>query len=217
MEKRFRYRKLLVSFLVAASFVVKAQTPVDPVVLTVAGKDVPLSEFVYIAGKNSEVNLSDSASLCSYLELFKKFKLKVTEAESLGIDTTQSFASELNGYREQLAKSYLKDTQVVSEDVIRSLELEYPDFKHLMQEYRDGILLFEVSNREVWNRSSEDKAGLQFFFDQHKAQYESNSLEMVRGQVIADYQIWLDNQWTERLSKKYPITVHWDVLKNVSN
>ncbi|MBP7485870.1 MAG: hypothetical protein KA789_00325, partial [Parabacteroides sp.] len=147
MEKRFRYRKLLVSFLVAASFVVKAQTPVDPVVLTVAGKDVPLSEFVYIAGKNSEVNLSDSASLCSYLELFKKFKLKVAEAESLGIDTTQSFASELNGYREQLAKSYLKDTQVVSEDVIRSLELEYPDFKHLMQEYRDGILLFEVSNR----------------------------------------------------------------------
>ena len=60
MEKRFHFRKLLVSLLVAASVVVKAQTSVDPTVMNVAGKDVPLSEFVYIAGKNSEVNLADS-------------------------------------------------------------------------------------------------------------------------------------------------------------
>lgn len=216
MEKRFRYKKLLVSFLVAASFAVKAQTSVDPVVMTVAGKDVPLSEFVYIAGKTSEVNLSDSASLCSYLELFKKFKLKVAEAESFGIDTTRSFADELKGYREQLAKSYLKDSQIVSEHAIKSLELSYPEFKYLMQEYRDGILLFEVSNREVWNRASADKEGLQAFFEQHKAQYDAVTLEPVRGQVIADYQTWLDNQWTELLAKKYSIKVYWDVLKNVS-
>ena len=43
MEKRFHFRKLLVSLLVAASVVVKAQTSVDPTVMNVAGKDVPLS------------------------------------------------------------------------------------------------------------------------------------------------------------------------------
>lgn len=146
MEKRFHFRKLLVSLLVAASVVVKAQTSVDPTVMNVAGKDVPLSEFVYIAGKNSEVNLADSASLGTYLELFKKFKLKVAEAESLGMDTTQSFVNELKGYQEQLLKSYSKDSgEVLTPDKIRHIEQNYPEYKHLMQEYRDGILLLRLA------------------------------------------------------------------------
>ncbi|HML70683.1 MAG TPA: hypothetical protein PKA78_04855 [Macellibacteroides fermentans] len=217
MEKRFHFRKLLVSLLVAASVVVKAQTSVDPTVMNVAGKDVPLSEFVYIAGKNSEVNLADSASLVTYLELFKKFKLKVAEAESLGMDTTQSFVNELKGYHEQLLKSYSKDSgEVLSPDKIRYIEQNYPEYKHLMQEYRDGILLFEVSDREVWSRASSDAAGLETFFEQTKQKYSSDNLDAVRGEVIADYQSWLDNQWTKRLADKYPIKVYWEVLKKLT-
>ena len=217
MEKRFHFRKLLVSLLVAASVVVKAQTSVDPTVMNVAGKDVPLSEFVYIAGKNSEVNLADSASLGTYLELFKKFKLKVAEAESLGMDTTQSFVNELKGYQEQLLKSYSKDSgEVLTPDKIRHIEQNYPEYKHLMQEYRDGILLFEVSDREVWSRASSDAAGLETFFEQTKQKYSSDNLDAVRGEVIADYQSWLDNQWPKRLAVKYPIKVYWEVLKKLT-
>ncbi|WP_446773873.1 hypothetical protein [Macellibacteroides fermentans] len=213
MEKRFHFRKLLVSLLIAASVVVKAQTSVDPTVMTVAGKDVPLSEFVYIAGKNNEVNLTDSASLHTYLELFTKFKLKVAEAESLGLDTTQGFINELKGYQEQLVKSYSKDSDdVLTPEKIRCIEQDCPEYKHLMQEYRDGILLFEVSDREVWSRASSDTAGLEAFFEQSKQKYSSDSLDAVRGEVIADYQNWLDNQWTKRLAGKYPIKVYWDVL-----
>ncbi|MDR0543604.1 MAG: peptidylprolyl isomerase [Dysgonamonadaceae bacterium] len=51
------------------------------------------------------------------------------------------------------------------------LEDKYPEFKNLMQEYRDGILLFEVSNREVWDKASTDTAGLTGYFEIHKSRY----------------------------------------------
>jgi peptidyl-prolyl cis-trans isomerase SurA len=40
-----------------------------------------------------------------------------------------------------------------------------------MQEYRDGILLFEVINNEVWDKSSLDTLGLEKFFDENKTKY----------------------------------------------
>lgn len=51
------------------------------------------------------------------------------------------------------------------------LESKYPEFRNLMNEYRDGILLFDISNREVWEKASNDVAGLQKYFKAHKKQY----------------------------------------------
>lgn len=82
----------------------------DPVLFTVAGNPVPLSEFEYIYNKNNAKNADYSeASLTEYLDLYKKFKLKVQKARDLKLDTIVSLKNELAGYREQLAKSYLVD------------------------------------------------------------------------------------------------------------
>ena len=82
----------------------------DPVLFTVAGTPVPLSEFEYIYNKNNAKNADYSKeSLSEYLELYKKFKLKVQKAKDLKLDTIVSLKNELAGYREQLAKSYLVD------------------------------------------------------------------------------------------------------------
>lgn len=51
------------------------------------------------------------------------------------------------------------------------LEKKYDDFRFLMQEYHDGILLFEVSNREVWDKASKDTEGLDKYFRAHKTDY----------------------------------------------
>ena len=40
------------------------------------------------------------------------------------------------------------------------LEQKYPDFRYLMNEFHDGILLFDISSKNVWNRVQEDSAGL---------------------------------------------------------
>ncbi len=52
------------------------------------------------------------------------------------------------------------------------LEKKYPEFGHLMQEYRDGILLFEISNREVWEKSVKEKELLQKFFEKNRDNYK---------------------------------------------
>ncbi|MDR0988121.1 MAG: peptidylprolyl isomerase, partial [Prevotellaceae bacterium] len=49
------------------------------------------------------------------------------------------------------------------------LELHYPLFRALMQEYRDGILLFEISNREIWSPVGETV--LADFFVRHRSRY----------------------------------------------
>jgi peptidyl-prolyl cis-trans isomerase SurA len=59
----------------------------------------------------------------------------------------------------------------LSEAENNQLESKYPDFKNLMREYRDGILLFEVSNREVWDKASADTLGLTRYFEANKAKY----------------------------------------------
>ena len=51
------------------------------------------------------------------------------------------------------------------------LEKKYDDFRLLMNEYHDGILLFEVSNEEVWEKASRDTAGLATFFKKNKENY----------------------------------------------
>ena len=47
----------------------------------------------------------------------------------------------------------------------------YPDFRNLMQEYRDGILLFELTDKKVWSKAVKDSVGLREFYDKHKNNY----------------------------------------------
>lgn len=51
------------------------------------------------------------------------------------------------------------------------LEEKYPDFKNLINEYHDGILLFDISNRMVWGKASQDVKGLEKYFKKHKKAY----------------------------------------------
>lgn len=51
------------------------------------------------------------------------------------------------------------------------LEQKHPEFRMLMQEYRDGMLLFEISSREVWNRAPSDEAGMAAYFETHRSDY----------------------------------------------
>jgi len=53
----------------------------------------------------------------------------------------------------------------------KSLEGAYPDFRNLIQEYRDGILMFDISNKEVWGKASDDADGLSAYFEKNKQQY----------------------------------------------
>lgn len=85
----------------------------DPVLFTVAGKPVHLSEFNYIYTKTNGSKADFSrASVEEYLDLYTKFKMKVARAKEMQLDTIPSLQEELAGYRRQLADSYLTDKEV---------------------------------------------------------------------------------------------------------
>jgi peptidyl-prolyl cis-trans isomerase SurA len=53
------------------------------------------------------------------------------------------------------------------------LEKKYPEFRYLMKEFHDGILLFEISNKKVWDRISHDSLGLYQYYENTKYNYLS--------------------------------------------
>jgi len=53
-----------------------------------------------------------------------------------------------------------------------NLENEFPEFASVMEEYRDGLLLFDLMDKEIWQRSKTDSVGLKAFYDTQKNKYE---------------------------------------------
>jgi len=52
------------------------------------------------------------------------------------------------------------------------LEDFYPDFKALMSEYHDGILLFNLMDKMVWTKAMNDTTGLKTFYKEHRPKYK---------------------------------------------
>jgi len=60
---------------------------------------------------------------------------------------------------------------VVNDFEEHKLVEENPEFKNLMEEYRDGIMLFELMDRNVWSKAARDTVGLKAFYETHKSKY----------------------------------------------
>jgi len=80
---------------------------------------------------------------------------EVGNYEQMGLDT------QLDAWSEKMLLAY--------ED--RHLEAKYPDFRNLYKEYRDGILLFDVSSKEVWDKAAMDSVGLTAYFEKNRSKY----------------------------------------------
>lgn len=66
---------------------------------------------------------------------------------------------------QRLTKEEIMDQRA---DSLASID---PDMQNLFREYHDGLLLYEISNREVWDKASKDEAGLNNYFKKNKKKY----------------------------------------------
>jgi peptidyl-prolyl cis-trans isomerase SurA len=132
-----------------------SQQDQDPIVMTIADIEVPLSEFLFLAQKDNGVNLLNKKSLENYIELFKTFKLKIADAKSLRIQESIRFKEELATYRSQLISSCLVDNEG-EEKVVREV---YERGKELLSLSHIIFLLPEQSlpkdTLEVFNKANE--------------------------------------------------------------
>lgn len=100
--------KFILSALLASAMCASAAE--DPVLMTINGKDVKLSEFEYMYHKNNKQQI-EKESLNDYVDRFVVYKLKVADAEAAGLDTVKTFVNELNGHKEELVKPYLDNSK----------------------------------------------------------------------------------------------------------
>ncbi len=118
-----------------------AQINNESTLMTIGGKNVTVGEFMSIYLKNNpkadtlgnkvirKGEIINKQNLLEYLELYINFKLKVREAEDLGLDTLTSFKTELNGYRDQLAKPYFIDEPTIDKLVQEAFDREHYDVR----------------------------------------------------------------------------------------
>lgn len=63
-----------------------------------------------------------------------------------------------------------------------NLELENEDFANILKEYRDGLLLFDLMEKEIWNKASKDSVGLEAYYNVNKSKYQwEDRVEVVIG------------------------------------
>ena len=70
----------------------------------------------------------------------------------------------------QMYQDWVEKTCINLED--SRLEEKYPEFAALMQEYRDGILLFELMDQKVWGKAVKDSIGLKQYYELTKDSYK---------------------------------------------
>ncbi len=112
------------------------------VLLTVAGEQVTKEEFIRVYSKNNKQPSFDRESLDEYMNLFINFKLKVKEAEALGLDTSQTFTKEFEGYKLQLEKPYFKDESIVDAMALEAYERLKWELKasHILINVKEGAM-----------------------------------------------------------------------------
>ena len=106
---------VVLSFIVACFCTPALAQDKNATVLTVDGEPTSLEEFENIFRKNNRDSAITAQSLDEYMELFINFKLKVKEAREAGLDTVKKFKTELDGYRAQLARPYLTDSDKLND------------------------------------------------------------------------------------------------------
>ncbi|HEY0654443.1 MAG TPA: peptidylprolyl isomerase, partial [Chryseosolibacter sp.] len=74
-------------------------------------------------------------------------------------------------YIEQVYNQYVDEVQAIAFE--EKIKQQNPEYAFLLNEYYEGILLFEIMEREVWNKASEDSLGQQRYFDAHRDAYRA--------------------------------------------
>jgi peptidyl-prolyl cis-trans isomerase SurA len=87
------------------------------------------------------------------------------------LETQMSFRTQgdVNDIMRGIYKTWVEESIVNFED--SQLEKKYVDFANLYREYRDGILLFDLTDQKVWSKAVKDTAGLREFYEKNKNNY----------------------------------------------
>ncbi len=143
-------------------------------------KEVPKIKDEFIA--TLDTSLSEGEWDLNKAEKFNKTIFTLTDSTGTVTPfTQQDFAKYLSTHQTKRSGSnaqaiaYSMFDQWIGEACLGYLEERldkiYPDFRNLMREYRDGILLFDLTDQMVWSKAVKDTAGIEIFYNENKNNY----------------------------------------------
>jgi len=122
-----------------------------------------------------------------------------------------------------------KSTEELYKDFINKSLMDYykqnlftqnSHYRHVYTEYRDGLLLFDLMENEVWNKAKEDTLALKKYYNNNKSLFLNDNKTIkpyndIRGEVISNYQVLFEKQWINSLREKRTIFIDKKVLKRI--
>lgn len=161
-------------------------------------------------------NLAPMATYANQQLTVKDFAKYVSRFQ--GIELTTSLEKFLNERFEKYVEEKLYAYE--KENLIN----KYPDFRELVNEYHDGMILYEINSQKVWTQAITDTAGLKEYYEKIKKNYPVNpnanpveykSYNQIKATVITEYQNHLDELWLQELRQKYPVQINEDVYATI--
>ncbi len=107
----------------------------------------------------------------------------------------------------------------LNEEIFRyfkeNLKNTNPEFAKILKEYEEGLLVFDLMQQKVWNKSSKDTLGLKNYFYKNKAKYTFKDFSKNKGQVMNDYQDFLEKNLIAELRKKHTVKIKKSTFKKL--
>ena len=120
----------------------------------------------YAAGTWTVPNLKTDRSVATFADQELR---QSTILEFWAKNQKQQSEESIEEYLRLLFNVISNDKIIAYED--SQLEVKYPDFRNLVREYREGILLFDLTQEEVWDKAAKDSVGIYNHYQKIKNNY----------------------------------------------
>lgn len=173
-------------------------------VAAINGKPITQKEFVWIYKKHRPASLKPTLTdLISFLNIYIDFKLKVLDAREAGLDKDSTYLAEVKNYEQALLESVPP-------------ELRTADYTLPINEYKDALLLFNISQTKIWDRVEDSEETIKQYYLAHADTYAPSSFEDIKAEVTSDYQKQMECTWVTALRNKHKITIDQALLNKLA-
>ncbi len=123
-------------------------------------------------------------------------------------------------FLENLFPNFVADKMLAYERT--QLMNKYPEYRDVVNEVYDGLMIYEINSLKVWNAAIKDTVGAKKFYETIKTQFSTGdsiapykTFDEVRAVVISQYQDLLEKEWIKELYKKYPVKLNEDIFHSI--
>ncbi|MBB6500263.1 hypothetical protein [Pedobacter cryoconitis] len=172
-------------------------------VAVVNGKPISQKEFIWVYKKHRPDNTRPALTdLISFLNIYIDFKLKVLDAREAGLDKDSTYLAETRNFAKALLDS-------------APAEAKKADFSLVINEFNEALLLFNISEKKIWNGVENNDKMIHEYYNAHADSYPSLSYEDNKSEAAEDYQKQMECLWITSLRKKYTVTIDQDALSRL--